>query len=124
MPSLLSARRLDVIAPNQLELWHVELSLGPLASPREFVFAQLTIDCSEPGVLDTQPDFPQGQRRLRVVTVPCEHPDAPPRKGYVRGRWASVEEVEEVAEGGVGWRMARAMDVGGHFPRCVLDKST
>lgn len=122
-PSLLSACRLDSISPAQVELWHTESSLGPLATPRESVFLQLTIDCSEPGVLDMQPDFSEGQRRLLVVRVPCEHPDAPERKGFVRARGVRVEVVEEVAEGGVSWRVAEVVDVGGHYPRCMLDKA-
>ena len=75
-------------------------------------------------MLDMQPEFPQGQRKLLVVTVPCEHPDAPERKGFVRGRQVRVTEVEEVPEGGVGWRVAKVQNVAGHYPRCSLEMAT
>lgn len=123
-PSLLSARRLDSIVPHQLEVWHTEVSLGPLATPREFVFLQLAINCSEPGSVEGEGGVSQGQRKLLVVRVPCEHPDAPERKGFVRGREVRVEEVEEVAEGGVGWRVAKVTSVGGKYPRCSLEMAT
>lgn len=62
---------------------------------REFVILIATKDVTTAG----------GPRKFQVVTVPTEHPDAPEgRKGFVRGRYSSVEEVEELEGGGVKWR--------------------
>lgn len=70
--------------------------LPPPTSNREFAILILTKDVTPPG---------GGCRKFQVVTVPTEHPDAPVgRKGYVRGRYASVEEIEELEGGGVEWR--------------------
>jgi len=44
------------------------------------------------------------QRSFIVVSIPVAHPDAPPEKGYVRGRYVSVENCRETPEG-VVWTM-------------------
>ena len=68
--------------------------LPPPTTDREFVILVLTADVSPP----------DGPRKMQVVTVPTEHQDAPARKGFVRGRYACVEEVEELEGGGLEWR--------------------
>ena len=42
-------------------------------------------------------------RSFQVVSIPVNHPEAPIRKGFVRGRYVSVEEVVEQSDE-VVWR--------------------
>lgn len=66
---------------------------------RDFVILIYTIDTSQP----TIPGTPPSPRSFQVVSVPCEHPEAPVRKGWIRGKYVSVEEVVEEGDE-VVWR--------------------
>ncbi|KAM3078918.1 hypothetical protein ACMFMF_003846 [Clarireedia jacksonii] len=35
-------------------------------------------------------------RHFMVISKPCQHPDAPPREGYIRGQYESVEFIREI----------------------------
>ncbi|TVY52936.1 Reticulocyte-binding protein 2-like protein a, partial [Lachnellula suecica] len=63
---------------------------GPTA-PRDFVTMFMTSDQAledkyEGGV----------PRHFMVISKPCKHPDAPPREGYIRGQYESVEFIREI----------------------------
>ncbi|GAA5979324.1 hypothetical protein JCM5350_006968 [Sporobolomyces pararoseus] len=62
------------------------------------------------------------ERSFIVVSIPVAHPDAPPEKGYVRGRYVSVENCRETPEG-VVWTMAVSSDAGGMVPKFVSEKA-
>ena len=40
--------------------------------------------------------FANTPRHFMVISRPCDHPDCPPRDGYVRGQYESVEFIREV----------------------------
>jgi hypothetical protein len=52
-----------------------------------------------------------------VVSIPYDHPDAQPQKGFVRAKYASVEHVRVLpGNRGVEWRMIVTSDAGGRVP--------
>jgi hypothetical protein len=72
---------------------------GPTA-PRDFVTLLLTTDS---GLTEKSAAHEGDQkigdhipRHYMVVSIPIDHPDAPPRTGLVRGRYESVEMIREV----------------------------
>lgn len=73
--------------------------LGFPTTNRDFVELIYTIDTFQP----TIPGTPPSPRSFQVVSVPFEHPEAPVRKGWIRGKYVSVEEVVE-EENEVVWR--------------------
>jgi hypothetical protein len=72
---------------------------GPVA-PREFITCLMTTDTgltekSAPHG-DCPPDSKVIPRHWMVVSVPVDHPEAPPRQGLVRGSYESVEMIREI----------------------------
>ena len=78
----------------KVEVWQLSAAFpGPVA-PREFVIMTATTDrCSEgrDGEKETM-----RSNHYMVVSIPVDHPDAPPRDGLVRGFYESVELIREV----------------------------
>jgi hypothetical protein len=60
---------------------------GPTA-PRDFITLLLSSDAQS-----TRAD---GLREFIVVSKPCVHPECPPRQGFIRGQYESVEMIREV----------------------------
>ncbi|KAI0840629.1 hypothetical protein F5Y06DRAFT_244505 [Hypoxylon sp. FL0890] len=60
---------------------------GP-ATPRDFITLLLSSDSAI--------DAPGAPRHFMLVSKPCIHPECPPRQGYVRGQYESVEFIREV----------------------------
>lgn len=87
-------------------------------------------------------------RHYMIVSIPCEHPEAPPRDGLVRGQYESIEMIREIpvtpakstTEGSierkedaspddpetnpVEWIMITRSDPGGGIPRFLIDRGT
>ncbi|ROT35859.1 hypothetical protein SODALDRAFT_352738 [Sodiomyces alkalinus F11] len=69
---------------------------GP-TTPRDFVTLVLTGEASHHP--PTSPSSMGSSRPLRsfmVVSKPCHHPECPPREGYIRGQYESVEIIREI----------------------------
>ncbi|KAK4331653.1 DUF3074 domain-containing protein [Rhodotorula toruloides] len=65
---------------------------------------------------------PRTLRSFMVISLPVEHPA---EKGYVRGRYVSVEHVQKLDEaegGGIEWVMAVSSSAGGMVPRIISEK--
>ncbi|OTB06929.1 hypothetical protein M426DRAFT_318645 [Hypoxylon sp. CI-4A] len=60
---------------------------GP-TTPRDFVTLLLSSD--------TAVDAPGTPRHFMLVSKPCIHPESPPRQGYIRGQYESVEFIREI----------------------------
>lgn len=120
---------------------------GPTA-PREFITLLLT---SESALSDKSAIKQSIPRHYMVVSIPVTHPDAPPRNGYVRGEYESVEMIREVPltpykpdaktreadmerkekaadddpeTNPVEWIMVTRSDPGGGIPRFMVDRGT
>ncbi|PNH74242.1 hypothetical protein VD0001_g3341 [Verticillium dahliae] len=66
---------------------------GP-TTPRDFVTLLLSSDTA-----DTKPvphGAPRPLRTFMILSRPCDHPQCPPRQGYIRGQYESVEIIREV----------------------------
>lgn len=65
---------------------------GP-TTPRDFVTMFLT---SDQALSDTSGKEQEIPRHFMVISKPCTHPDAPPRDGFIRGQYESVEFIREI----------------------------
>jgi hypothetical protein len=72
---------------------------GPVA-PREFITCLLTTESglgeSSAHPLENSKDSTTIPRHYMVVSIPIDHPDAPPRNSLVRGSYESVEIIREI----------------------------
>lgn len=93
---------------GNLEVYHLSAQFPGPTTPRDFVTLLLTSETalengeddkaastSESGGFhsSTPLDIP---RHFMVVSRPCVHPDCPPRDGFIRGQYESVEFIREV----------------------------
>ncbi|KAI1661715.1 hypothetical protein F4813DRAFT_398287 [Daldinia decipiens] len=60
---------------------------GPTA-PRDFIGLLLSSE--------SVTDAPGTPRHFMLVSKPCVHPECPPRQGYIRGQYESVEFIREI----------------------------
>ena len=75
-----------------VEVYHLSAQFPGPTTPRDFVTLLLTSDAA-------LPDQRKGRNRSRhfmVISRPCDHPDCPPRDGYIRGQYESVEFIREI----------------------------
>ncbi|KAL2188459.1 hypothetical protein L209DRAFT_751400 [Thermothelomyces heterothallicus CBS 203.75] len=85
-----TVERVEVEA-GTMELSHVSTRFPGPTTPRDFV--TLIMMPKEGKEEDGKPRAP---RQLMLVSRPCEHPDCPPRSGFIRGTYESVEVTREV----------------------------
>ncbi|GAA6009440.1 hypothetical protein JCM11491_003557 [Sporobolomyces phaffii] len=107
-----TADRIQVIRDGEMEVWRMLYHQPFPASNRSFSFLIVTCEVA------TTPS----ERSFIVVSIPVAHPDAAPEKGYVRGRYVSVENCRETPEG-VVWTMAVSSDAGGMVPKFITEKA-
>ncbi|MDI1486878.1 MAG: hypothetical protein OHK93_006140 [Ramalina farinacea] len=93
---------------GNVEVYHLSAQFPGPTTPRDFVTLLLTSETALGNGEDvkaasatqsggfqssTPPDVP---RHFMVVSRPCVHPDCPPRDGFIRGQYESVEYIREV----------------------------
>jgi len=106
------------ISPT-MSIWSLYYSFGPIVSPRVFTVLQVK------HVFDSE-DSP---RKAIVVSIPIDLSSpgdedlAKLEERGVRGRYTSVEQILELPDGRVEWRMATSSAPGGAIPR-ILAEST
>lgn len=137
---------------GKLEVLQLSAKFPAPTAPREFVTMLLTSDHalsekSKPH-LDGQAAAKEIPRHYMIVSIPCEHPEAPIRDGLVRGNYESIEMIREIPlvpaksreEGSierkedaspddpetnpVEWIMITRSDPGGGIPRFLIDRGT
>ncbi|KAL2156356.1 hypothetical protein VTH82DRAFT_1101 [Thermothelomyces myriococcoides] len=74
-----------------MELFHVSARFPGPITPRDFVTLIMM-----PGKEKKEDGKPRRPRQFMLVSRPCEHPDCPPRNGFIRGTYESVELIREV----------------------------
>jgi hypothetical protein len=72
-----------------LEVYQVSVRFPGPTTPRDFVTVLMMPAPSSPDR--------RGGRQFMIVSRPVEHPDCPPRSGFIRGQYESVEVIREVA---------------------------
>ena len=122
-----------------MEVYHLSASFPGPSTPRDFVTLLITSDKA----LDGEGyGGSESQKTYIVISKPCKHPDAPPRKGFIRGQYESIEFIRELpddADDGlssdscsetgnkikpVEWVMITRSDPGGSIPRWMVEKGT
>lgn len=76
---------------GQITVYHVSAQFPKPTAPRDFVALIIT---SENG-LRVGGSKQQG-RSWMMISKPCQHPNVPPKNGYTRGEYESVEIIREI----------------------------
>ncbi|RHZ59732.1 uncharacterized protein CDV56_107187 [Aspergillus thermomutatus] len=82
-----------------VNVYHVSAQFPKPTTPRDFVTLIINWETEVNGGSEAAGAGAEARRRGRnwmMVSKPCEHPDAPPRQGYIRGQYESVEFIREI----------------------------
>ncbi|MCJ1244126.1 hypothetical protein MMC30_001324 [Trapelia coarctata] len=90
-----------------VEVYHLSAQFPGPTTPRDFVTLLLTSSAalkkttsndtsSDSGHDSELPSFRDVPRHYMVISRPCKHPDCPPRAGFIRGEYESIEFIREV----------------------------
>ncbi|KAJ5740413.1 hypothetical protein N7493_000285 [Penicillium malachiteum] len=75
----------------QITVYHVSAQFPKPTAPRDFVAMIITSDLGLRIGGTRQPG-----RSWLMISKPCDHPDVPPKQGYTRGNYESVELIREI----------------------------
>lgn len=83
---------------GQIDVYELSAQFPGPTTPRDFVTLILTTDelPSQATSEEDNVDADQLPPTYLVVSKPCDHPDSPPRDGYIRGQYESVELIREI----------------------------
>jgi len=114
VPDIKKVKLIKQISPTQA-VWSLYYTFPPPVSPRVFTAVQTTW-------LD-----PNSPKTGLIVSIPVELSDEPElakleEKG-VKGRYVSVERLQELENGNVEWRMATSSTPGGKIPSFIAESS-
>ena len=92
--------RKNVEGVGTVEVYHLSAQFPGPTTPRDFVTLLLTsstaiCETSDTGKQNTR-SFCDEPRHFMVISRPCLHSDCPPRDGYIRGQYESVEFIREI----------------------------
>lgn len=91
-----------------MAVYHLSAQFPGPTAPRDFLTLLMTSDSALVGSGSTQSlsammsentrssQFHPAPRHFMVVSRPCIHPDFPPRDGYIRGQYESIEFIREI----------------------------
>lgn len=95
---------------NSLAVYHLSAQFPGPTTPRDFVTLLLTTSSAQHGSSSSRPSSPASDggkakssrfadtpEHFMVISRPCEHPDCPPRDGFIRGNYESVEFIREIS---------------------------
>ncbi|KAK4548623.1 hypothetical protein LTR36_009533 [Oleoguttula mirabilis] len=90
--------QIDVDGVGQLEVFQLSAQFPGPVTPRDFLTMILTTDdaLGEKSAAEVQDGTKHVPRHYMIVSKPVEHPDAPERSGFVRGKYESVEMIREI----------------------------
>jgi hypothetical protein len=77
---------------GKVEVYHLSAQFPGPTTPRDFVTLLIT---STTAMKDSEKN-PLGPRHYMIISKPCLHPECPPRDGFIRGQYESVEFIREV----------------------------
>ncbi|KAL3428429.1 reticulocyte-binding protein 2 like protein a [Phlyctema vagabunda] len=78
---------------GKLEVYHLSAQFPGPTAPRDFVTLLVTSDQALTQQSGSDEEVP---RHYMVISKPCSHPDAPPKDGFIRGQYESVEFIREI----------------------------
>ncbi|KAL8898574.1 MAG: hypothetical protein Q9207_006627 [Kuettlingeria erythrocarpa] len=89
--------KLEVDGVGTIEVYHLSAQFPGPTAPRDFVTMLVTsssaLGDSTEARGSTSSKVP---RHFMVISKPCIHPDCPPRDGFVRGYYESIEFIREI----------------------------
>ncbi|KAL6713495.1 hypothetical protein ACLMJK_008960 [Lecanora helva] len=101
--------RMEVKDTGVVEVYHLSAQFPGPTTPRDFVTLLLTSSsalhepASSPHATPSSdnpksknPRFSDHPRHFMVISRPCKHPECPPRDGFIRGQYESVEFIREI----------------------------
>ena len=93
----------NITADFEIIVYHLSAQFPGPTTPRDFVTLLLTSSSALPDALhgartsDTKgTTFRDKPRHFMIISRPCDHPECPPRDGYIRGQYESVEFIREI----------------------------
>jgi len=94
---------------NGVAVYHLSAQFPGPTTPRDFVTLLLTSSTALSKPDDSRPSssasergkptrarFSDTPRHFMVISRPCDHPECPPRDGFIRGNYESVEFIREI----------------------------
>ncbi|KAK4156722.1 hypothetical protein C8A00DRAFT_30385 [Chaetomidium leptoderma] len=82
---------------GRVSLYHVSARFPGPTTPRDFVaLIMMPQREEEEKTKKGRSGKNRAPRQFMIVSRPCEHPDCPPRPGFIRGTYESVEVIREV----------------------------
>ncbi|KAF8864219.1 hypothetical protein BDZ45DRAFT_797717 [Acephala macrosclerotiorum] len=78
---------------GKMEVYLLSAQFPGPTTPRDFVTMFITSDQALSDHTGGEKEVP---RHFMVVSRPCSHPDTPPRDGFIRGQYESVEFIREI----------------------------
>jgi len=116
-PELKCVTCLERISPQQ-EIWTLHYALRPPISDRVFTVVITT---------HVDKDETTGLRTGYIISLPIDvssNPDYSKQEAPVtRGRYSSIERIQETTDGGVNWRMITSSTPGGAIPQWIANRS-
>ncbi|KAL9599350.1 MAG: hypothetical protein Q9219_003883 [cf. Caloplaca sp. 3 TL-2023] len=80
-----------------IEVYHLSAQFPGPTTPRDFVTMLVTSSTAiDRSTSTSEPIVSNGPRHFMVISKPCIHPGCPPRDGFVRGQYESVEFIREI----------------------------
>ncbi|KAL1961321.1 hypothetical protein VTO42DRAFT_49 [Malbranchea cinnamomea] len=132
-----------------MEVYHLSASFAGPSTPRDFVTmlvtSNMTANVGFAGMESNRGSCLNSAqpRMFMIVSKPCRHRAAPPRKGFIRGQYESIEFIRELSNATddgpngdeksdgsdrkaelVEWVMITRSDPGGSIPRWMVEKGT
>ncbi|KAE8448129.1 hypothetical protein EG329_009733 [Mollisiaceae sp. DMI_Dod_QoI] len=83
----------DIEGVGKVEVYLLSAQFPGPTTPRDFVTMFIT---SDQALSDHSGGEKEVPRHFMVISRPCNHPDTPPRDGFIRGYYESVEFIREI----------------------------
>ncbi|KAL8667235.1 MAG: hypothetical protein Q9202_000808 [Teloschistes flavicans] len=92
--------KIEVDGVGTIEVYHLSAQFPGPTTPRDFVTLLVTSSAAleRPNARKElePPGSGKAGRHFMVVSKPCVHPECPPRDGFIRGQYESVEFIREI----------------------------
>jgi hypothetical protein len=78
---------------GRMEVYQLSAQFPGPTTPRDFVTLIMTTDMTSN---EGEGDGSELPPCYMIISKPCDHPETPPREGYIRGQYESVELIREI----------------------------
>ncbi|KAL8729718.1 MAG: hypothetical protein Q9166_004546 [cf. Caloplaca sp. 2 TL-2023] len=103
--------KIDIDGVGTIEVYHLSAQFPGPTTPRDFVTLLVTSSAALDGPTSSSSShsttgaqdrgtenstLSRSPRHFMVISKPCTHPNCPPRDGFIRGQYESVEFIREI----------------------------